>query len=76
MLLLCVVIELNMSLCECFVSVMSEAEFIVMSCALQECISQSALITKFAHHVTNAGVIICDLRKLWEELHRTSQQRR
>jgi len=58
------------------VAVMSKEEFVHMFCALQESISQSALITKFAHHVTNAGVIISDLRKLWEEIHRTSQQRR
>jgi len=43
---------------------------------LQECISQSALITKFAHHVSNAAVIVSDLRKLWEQLHQTSQRHR
>jgi len=39
----------------------------------QECISQSALVTKFAHHVANAGVIVSEVVKLWTEMHRISQ---
>jgi len=46
----------------------------LLSCLSQECISQSALVTKFAHHVSNAGVIVCDLRRQWTELHATSQR--
>ena len=48
----------------------------VVAVLIQECISQSALITKFAHHVSNATVIVSDLRKLWEEEHNMCQRRR
>jgi len=45
----------------------------MLSAVSQECISHSALVTKFAHHVANAGVIVSEVLKLWNAIHATSQ---
>jgi mitofusin len=38
--------------------------------------SQSALVTKFAHHVTNATSIMHDLKSLWQEIYSISVNNR
>jgi len=38
----------------------------------EECITQSALVTKFAQHVTNATSITSELKNMWLELYTTS----